>query len=219
MIDLHTHTLWSDGELNPSEHIRRAFMAGYEAVGITDHADSSNIETLCREIHRFALRMNSLQSDIMVLSGIEITHVLPEEIKELTEYARGKGLHLVVVHGETITEPVRSGTNRAAIEAGVDILAHPGLITPEEAAMAAANNVALEITARKGHSLTNGHVARLAMQAGARMVIDTDTHSPGDFISRSYAEKVLAGAGIPPETAASVFRNSEELVREILRCR
>ena len=44
MIDLHTHTFFSDGELVPAEHLRRVEVLGYEAVAITDHADSSNLD-------------------------------------------------------------------------------------------------------------------------------------------------------------------------------
>ncbi|HEY3347739.1 MAG TPA: PHP domain-containing protein, partial [Nitrospirota bacterium] len=44
MIDLHTHTLFSDGVLIPAELVRRAEVKGYEAIGLTDHADSSNID-------------------------------------------------------------------------------------------------------------------------------------------------------------------------------
>ena len=44
MIDLHTHSLFSDGELLPSELIRRAYITGYTALAITDHVDSSNID-------------------------------------------------------------------------------------------------------------------------------------------------------------------------------
>jgi histidinol phosphatase-like PHP family hydrolase len=73
-----------------------------------------------------------------------------------------------VVHGETIVEPVLPGTNRAAIAAGVDILAHPGLITKEEAMLAAQKGVLLEITTRRGHSFTNGHVASIARVCGHR---------------------------------------------------
>ena len=43
MIDLHTHSLFSDGALVPSEHVRRVEVLGYEAIAITDHADDSNI--------------------------------------------------------------------------------------------------------------------------------------------------------------------------------
>ncbi len=216
MIDLHTHTLFSDGELTPSEHIRRAAVAGYEAIAITDHTDSSNIETLARDIVKFARTMAELQTDIVVLPGVELTHVLPEEIWDLAEYARGKGVKIVVVHGETIVEPVRFGTNTAAIQAKVDILAHPGIITEEEVILAARNNVCLEITAKKGHCLTNGWVAKVAMKNGTRMVVNTDAHAPNDFISNRLAEKILLGAGVPDGTIRGVMQNSRELVRKAL---
>jgi putative hydrolase len=215
MIDLHTHTLWSDGELVPAEHIRRAFVAGYEAVAITDHADSSNIEELCREAVKFAADMKRLQKDILVLSGVEITHVLSGEIAELTEFARGKGIQIVAVHGETPVEPVRSGTNMAAILAGVDILAHPGFITEEEVKLSVQKGVCLEITARKGHSLTNGHVAKLAQIHRAKLVIDTDAHSHNDFIPRDFARKVLLGSGLPETMVEGAFENSRILVQKL----
>ncbi len=217
MIDLHTHTLWSDGALIPAEQVRRAVQIGYEAIALTDHADSSNIETLCREGVKFAATMNKLQKDIKVLSGVELTHVLPEEIKELTDYVRGNGLSIVIVHGETIVEPVRPGTNAAAIKAKVDILAHPGLITEEEVINAVKNGVYLEITARKGHSLTNGHVARLASLCNASLVIDTDAHSHNDFISHQMAENILKGAGLSEKLIADVFQNSRDIVQKALK--
>ena len=44
MVDLHTHSLLSDGQLLPSELVRRAEVRGYEAIAITDHVDFSNID-------------------------------------------------------------------------------------------------------------------------------------------------------------------------------
>jgi Histidinol phosphatase and related hydrolases of the PHP family len=41
MIDLHTHSIFSDGELIPAELTRRAAVAGYRAMAITDHGDFS----------------------------------------------------------------------------------------------------------------------------------------------------------------------------------
>ncbi len=210
MIDLHTHSLFSDGVLVPSELVRRAVMKGYETIAITDHADSSNLDftiprvaAACKELTR--------RWKITALPGIELTHVPPETFAELTERARALGAVIVVAHGETLVEPVHPGTNRAAIEARVDILAHPGLITREEAALAARNGVCLEITSRKGHSLSNGHVARAAVEAGAMLVIDTDSHEPGDLITDEFAREVLAGAGLSDENIAAVFKNSREL--------
>ena len=210
MIDLHTHSLFSDGVLVPSELVRRAVMKGYTVIGITDHVDSSNLDftiprvaTACRELGK--------RWSITALPGVELTHIPPETFGELTEKARSLGAVLVVAHGETLVEPVHPGTNRAAIMAKVDILAHPGMITKEEAKLAAKNNVHLEITTRKGHSLSNGHVAQLALATGAKMVIDTDTHEPGDLVSREFAETVLLGAGLTKKQAADVFRNSKAL--------
>jgi histidinol phosphatase-like PHP family hydrolase len=112
---------------------------------------------------------------------------------------------------------VHPGTNRAAIEAKVDILAHPGLITREEAVLAAKNSVYLEITTRKGHSLSNGHVAKMAEASGAKLVIDTDTHEPGDLVTGEFARTVLLGAGITGKKADEIFRNSRELADKAIR--
>lgn len=216
MIDLHTHSLFSDGVLVPSELVRRAVMKGYEVIAITDHADASNLDftiprvtAACRELGK--------RWKIKALPGIELTHIPPETFEKLTKKARKLGAMIVVAHGETIVEPVHPGTNRAAIEAGVDILAHPGLITAAEAALAARKGVHLEITTRKGHSLSNGHVARAALAAGAPMVIDTDTHEPGDLATDEYAEAVLLGAGLTKKQAEAVFGNSRALAAKAVR--
>jgi histidinol phosphatase-like PHP family hydrolase len=195
MIDLHTHTFFSDGELVPSEHLRRVEVMGYEAVAITDHADSSNMDWIIPRIVRVAEDLNR-HSKTRLIPGIELTHVPPEMIAGLTARARELGALIVVSHGETPVEPVRPGTNRAAIEAKVDILSHPGFITPEDAKLAAENNVFLELSGRKGHSLTNGHVARIALEANALLAVNADAHGPGDFLTAQMAETVALGAGL-----------------------
>ena len=127
MIDLHTHTFLSDGELGPAELVRRAEVIGFRAIALTDHVDNGTIETTVPVLVR-AARELSEAAPIRVLAGCELTHCRPEHVDRLTRRARELGADIVVCHGETIVEPVIPGTNRAAIEAGVDILAHPGLI-------------------------------------------------------------------------------------------
>lgn len=210
MIDLHTHTFLSDGELIPSELVQRAHTAGYKAIALTDHVDMSNIDFVVPRLAETAREL-SMHSGIMVIAGAEITHVPPKLIGKLVEKARGLGAEIVVVHGETIVEPVIPGTNRAGIEARADILSHPGLISIEDAQMAKDRGVALEITTRKGHSLSNGHVAKTAMMAGAEMVINTDTHSPDDLVTREQAARILRAAGIPEESIETVFANSQKI--------
>ncbi len=213
MIDLHTHSLFSDGVLVPSELVRRAVMKGYTVIAITDHADASNLDFA---IPRVAAACRELSSrwKITALPGIELTHIPPETFSELTKQARSLGAAIVVAHGETLVEPVHPGTNRAAIEARVDILAHPGMITREEADLAARNGVYLEISSRKGHSLSNGHVARIAGEAGAKLVLDTDSHEPGDLITDEFAKTVLLGAGLKEDHVDSVFKNSRDLAEK-----
>lgn len=214
MIDLHTHTFFSDGALVPSEHVRRVEQMGYRAVAITDHADSSNIGILIPNLLRVARELNVVNRTQLIV-GVELTHVPPALIAPLAAESRALGAQLIVVHGETPVEPVLPGTNRAALEADIDLLAHPGFITEEEALLAARKGILLELSGRKGHSLTNGHVAKMAQKTGALLAINADAHAPGDFLSSEMAQKVGLGAGLSEAEYLQVRRNMEELVGKL----
>jgi len=214
MIDLHTHSLFSDGELLPYELIRRAETIGYKAIAITDHIDSSNIDLVIPRIVSAVKKIKSYIS-IEVIPGAEITHVPPRWISALAKEARKAGAKIIVVHGETLVEPVAEGTNLAAVQSDIDILAHPGLIDEDSVKLAAKAGVCLEISTRKGHSLGNGHVAAMARKHGAALVINTDTHSPGDLVVSEFARRVARGAGMTEAETAKAFRNSEEIVRRV----
>ncbi|GAB4267349.1 MAG: histidinol phosphate phosphatase domain-containing protein [Deferrisomatales bacterium] len=205
MIDLHTHTVFSDGELIPSELIRRAEVAGYRAIALADHADMSTFDWVVPRVVR-ACELNNAHRRVRAVPAIELTHLPPELIARYVAEARALGARVVVVHGESPVEPVEPGTNRAAIEAGADILSHPGLITEEEARLAAGRGVFLEVSARKGHSLTNGHVVATARRAGAALVLNTDAHGPGDLISEGFARTVARGAGMTEDEYAALRR-------------
>jgi len=213
-IDLHTHSFFSDGVLLPSEQLRRAVAKGHRAIAITDHADASNLEEILDQLLRFA-RQQGADFPITFIPGVELTHVAPQRIPTLARRARELGAGLVLVHGETVVEPVAPGTNAAAVACpDVDILAHPGLLTPEEARQAAANGVYLELTSRGGHCLTNGLVARLARETGARLVLNSDTHAPGDLMDQAMARRVAVGAGLTDEeVTAAIVTNPEALVQ------
>ncbi len=215
MIDLHTHSLFSDGALIPSELIRRFEAVGYEVVAITDHVGPSNIDFIVPKIVSAAKALNGNQS-VTVIPGVELTHVPPNLIPSLVDRARGLGAAIVVVHGETIVEPVPPRTNRAAIEAKVDILAHPGLLSEEEAQLAAANGVFLEISGRPGHAFANGHVANVASRVGAQLILNSDFHSPHDLLTRELAEKIADGAGLGPNSLDFLLNNSRKLVNRCL---
>ncbi len=214
MIDLHMHTFFSDGELVPTELIRRASVAGYRAIAITDHADRSNIEWLLGNIVGIVDDIGRAYN-IDVVCGVELTHVPPQSIASTAAFARDKGAELVVVHGESIVDMVMPGTNLAAIEAGVDILAHPGLISDLEVQLAAEKGVCLEITTRNGNSLTNGHVAKLAEKYGAKLVINNDAHAPGDILPPELIHKIALGCGMSEEQFEQAQQNSAAIVAKI----
>lgn len=194
--DFHTHSLLSDGVLVPIELIRRAIVAGYAALGISDHSGAGGLERRIAEAAEDC-RLARERWHFPVYAGVELTHVPASAIAELAARARKAGAAYVVVHGETPVEPTEPGTNLAAVTCPhVDLLAHPGLITTEEAALAAENGVFLEVTAKPGHSLGNGRVVSIAREAGAELLLGSDTHLPEHLLSPDFAERVLRGAGL-----------------------
>lgn len=217
MIDLHTHTFLSDGQLGPAEHIRRAEVeGGYCVLGISDHGDLAVTDWLVARA-RAAAEAETSRGKMVVLAGVELTHVRPDQIAQAVAQARDAGADYVIVHGETITEPVLEGTNRAAIEAGADILAHPGLITEADVRLAAERGTRLEITAKPGHGLANGHVAALAERHGAELIFGTDAHGPGQFASRDRAVTVLRAAGLDELRAIDVLDSAEAFAASLGR--
>ena len=216
MFDFHTHTFLSDGVLSPVELIRRAHVRGYRVIGVTDHVGPGNVELVVKTLV-IDCRAASSRWDILALPGVEITHVPKEDIDDVARAAKGLGAKLVVVHGETPVEPVEPGTNRAAISSGaVDVLAHPGLIDLDDARLASERGVFLEVSARKGHSLTNGHVVKVAAQVGALTVLDSDAHAPEDLLTPELARKVALGAGLDSEEAHLLLnKNPESLLTKL----
>lgn len=216
MIDLHTHTLFSDGEMIPSELVRRATIHGYTAIGLTDHVDFTNIDFVLKSVKQ--AKYLEKEFNVQVLAGVELTHLPPNKIEKLVKKARQLGSELIVVHGETVAEPVMPGTNSATVcLEDVDILAHPGLISIEDSETARENDIYLEITSRKVHAIANGHVAKTANETSAKLIVSTDSHGPDDLITRDGAIEVAMCAGLDKNDADSVVSvNSKKLLERII---
>jgi histidinol phosphatase-like PHP family hydrolase len=212
MYDLHTHTTMSDGEMLPIELIRRMAVLGYDTVAITDHADNSNLVSLLDTLP--LVKESADIYGIRLLCGVELTHVPPNLISGMAQRAKNLGADVVVVHGESPMEPVAPGTNHAACSCtDVDVLAHPGLITREDAMLASEHGVALELTSRGGHNRTNGHVAKMARDAGCTIVVNSDAHAPNDLLDKRAKFIVAMGAGLKKEDCSrAVSLNIEKLV-------
>jgi putative hydrolase len=195
MYNLHCHTILSDGDLVASEVAVRFAAAGYKIIAITDHCDYSNIKSNIAAALEFTSHWPK-NSSIRVLPGVELTHIPPEQFKPLAKLARAKGAQIIVGHGQTVVEPVAPGTNRAALESDIDILAHPGMISDDDVRLAKKRGIFLELSARKGHNTTNEHVASRAIALGARLCLNIDSHSPEDIISPDELKKVGISAGL-----------------------
>ena len=237
-FDLHCHTIFSDGSMLPSGLMQRAIARGCLGLAITDHVDSSNFEFALSRILQFVHELgdewhldivpgsestsaptNKLAPDELgddwympVIPGVELTSVPPRKIASLADRARALGAKWIVVHGETVMEPVAPGTNRAAIEAQVDLLAHPGLIKREEASRAAQLGVHLEITTHKGHGLSNGWVAQRAREAGAKLLVNTDCHISADILDTNQRKAIAMGAGLTPEEVDQAWENGRQAI-------
>jgi putative hydrolase len=220
IYDFHTHSTYSDGELSPIELIRRAVVYGYTGMAITDHAGIGSLERFAYELGADC-QLARERWEIDVYPGVELTHVPAASIDECARKAQAAGAAIVVVHGETVVEPVEPGTNRAALESEhVDVLGHPGLITLEDARLAAERGVFLELSARRTHAVANGHVTRVAREAGAKLILDSDQHDL-DFLTPERQRYVALGAGLTEADLADVLiDNPRQLLERIKRrCR
>ena len=204
MYDLHIHSLLSDGVLLPSEIARRYEEKGYQVIAITDHSDYSNIKTNTQAIIEFCQNWPK-DSKIKVLPGIELTHIPLEQFLPLTKFARKAGIKIIIGHGESPVEPVTIGTNRAALLADINILAHPGNISAADALLAKEKGVFLEITTRRGHSQGNSHIVEIARKTGANLVIDNDSHKPEDILSINDLKNIALSAGLSQDEITRIY--------------
>ncbi len=216
VYDFHTHSSLSDGVLSPLELIRRAVHNGYRAIAITDHVGTGYIERVIAEVTKDCA-LAQAHWDIIALPGVELTHLPAAAIAEIARQAKEAGASVVIVHGETITEPVEQGTNLAAVSSPyVDILAHPGHLSLEEAKTAAANGIFIEITARHGHSLYNGYITNIAHLSGAKLLLNSDAHDESQLLTPVLARAIAHGAGLDDQEVNQVLQvNPRTLLRKL----
>ena len=215
MFDLHIHSLLSDGVLLPSEIGQRYEEKGYKIIAITDHCDYSNIGTNTQAILEFCKHWPK-DSKIKILPGVELTHIPLEQFKPLAGYARKQGIKIIIGHGQTPVEPVIKGTNKAALLADINILAHPGNISQEEALLAKKKGIFLELTARRGHSQGNSHLTQIARATGINLVLNNDAHTPENIIGISELRNVGLQAGLSDSEIDAIYATEKEFLENLI---
>ncbi|MFC4988380.1 DNA polymerase/3'-5' exonuclease PolX [Saliphagus infecundisoli] len=195
--DLHTHTDWSDGTTPIEEMVEAAADRGYDYYAIADHAEGpgvvadvglspAEIDDQIAEI-----RAVDAEREITVFAGIEANVDAEGEVDLPEEIV--KKLDLVVASPHSaLDQDSGAATDRllAAIEnPAVDIIGHPSgrLLNQREGLSfdasvlgeaAADHGTALEVNANPSRLDLWGSAVQAAIEAGAKIAIDTDAHRP-----------------------------------------
>lgn len=76
LINLHTHTLYSDGDYTPEQIVEAASRGNLTHIAITDHFETSKVNSLrASEFNEYLDRLRDLgrrYSNVQVLAGVEI---------------------------------------------------------------------------------------------------------------------------------------------------
>lgn len=192
--DLHVHTSASDGTATLAEMAEAARAMGHQYLAICDHSQSLRIarglspERL-RE-HVAAIRRLDQWSDFRLLAGAEVdilrdgTLDYPDEIlAELDVVVASIHSHMGLSEAEQTERLLRAIENPH-----VDIIGHPfGRVIGRREPMAldfprileacARTGTALEISASPSRLDLSAEHARMAKEAGVKLVINTDAHS------------------------------------------
>ena len=214
--DLHMHTNWSDGTESVEAMVEAAKALGYEYAAITDHSKSLKIARgLCET--RLMKQLETLDqlrdrfTGIHVLSGIEL-EILKDGSLDYPDSILSR-FDIVVASVHTAfgqPEDVMTGRIVRAIQSGsVDAIAHPtgrvlgrrfGYDVDMDTVIleAARHNVALEINAYPERMDLDSKWARKAAEAGAHIVINTDSHNTNELRFMSYGLDVARRAWLEP---------------------
>ena len=198
--DLHTHTDWSDGRSSIDEMVAAAVDRGDDHYAVTDHATGPGMvggvglsdDDLGEQMEAIEDVRERLDSDLVLLHGVETNIDADGGLSTDDDLLAALDVVVASPHAalgqdrETATERLV----RAVEHPSVDILGHPSgrLLNEREglefdvervAEAAAAAGTALEINADPARLDLPGERVRIAVDAGARIAIDTDAHAPG----------------------------------------
>jgi DNA polymerase (family 10) len=214
--DLHTHTTATDGRADIESMARAAQAAGFRYLAITDHSKSLAMangldEARALEHARAVREIGSRLDGMTLLAGIECD-IRPDGTMDLADDCLAQ-LDLVVasLHSGFNQEPAQL-TDRLlrALECPwVDVLGHPsGRIIlrreplqadwPRVFAAAAAAGVCLEINSQVDRLDLDDLHARMAQNAGAKIVISSDAHSTGALAVIRWGVVIARRAWLTP---------------------
>jgi putative hydrolase len=218
--DLQMHSVWSDGTQTIEAIVESGLERGYQYCAITDHSyglpiagglSMSSIVEQHVEIDRLNERH---RGSFRLLKGIE-ANIGPDGALDL-QPDELRRLELVVAAPHAALRQAADQTERmlrAVRTPGVHILGHPrgrmygsrpGVAAdwPRVFEEAARHQVAIEVDGDPARQDVDHDLARLALDAGCLLALDSDAHGAADL---EYAETAIAHARLARVPAERVI--------------
>ena len=217
--DLHSHTTLSDGKATLEEMAEAAIALGYEYLALTDHSAShgfgNNVtaDRLWKRIEEVRAFNEGLDGDgFRLLAGSEVNIATDGKLDYDDDLLAELDWVIASIHTSFRDDPdFMTSRMVAAIEhPEVDCIGHPTgrLLTrrdpypldiEEVIEAAAASGTAMEINGNPHRRDLSDVHARLAAEAGVKIVLNTDAHSPSHFDFMVYAVATARRAWLEPE--------------------
>jgi DNA polymerase (family 10) len=228
--ELHAHTDWSDGSSDLPGMVDAAMHLGFAYLVISDHSQSLgvarglSVERLRQQRGLIAEVQKHLGERIRLLHGAEVEILADGHLDYPDEVLAELDMVVASLHsslrqpGEKITERLL----KAIENPHVDMVGHPTgrLIGAREPAdldieailrAAAEHGVILEINAHPDRLDLNDVHARLAVEMGCLVAINTDAHHPDQLSLREYGVGVARRAWIGPESIVNTWPTEQLL--------
>lgn len=219
--DLHLHTTWSDGKASPLEMAAAALERGYEYLAITDHSGGLGIANGLKP-DRLAEQRDEIHGydapPVHLLAGSEVEVHRDGRLDFDDVLLATLDLVVASLHSgirqdvETITDRIC----RTLRNEHVDIVAHPTgrLIERREGATydwprvfeaAKETWTAIEINSDPARLDMSDIHARMAVDAGVLLSIDSDAHNPGSLALVRYGIGIARRAWVEPQMVVNTW--------------
>lgn len=212
--ELHAHTTASDGRWSIKELAISAADRGFHTVAITDHSKSQaqanglSDQRLDEHIRAILKVRDELGSTINILAGSEVDILADGQLDYPNSLLGALDIVVASPHSSLAQDPEKATMRllKAIDNPFVTILGHPtgrlisrrGGMSPDMIQVVAAakdRGIALEINANSWRLDLRDTHARLAVEAGVKLAVNTDAHGPQHLDELIYGVMTARRAG------------------------
>lgn len=217
LIDLHTHSNFSDGKLSISEIVDLYGSKGYSAVAITDHlADSKTLTGFVTRKLKLSLNEQTMDQYLSTLHfekkrALEKynMHLIPGVEITLNSWSRAQGAHIVFLNVDRFIDPNQEIENLLIQNQNFfSIAAHPFWEKSFEfkTTYLWENRERFEKYFDAWECATANHFSQKVFMSGYPVVASSDFHGPHQFESwktQAYCDE------LPPIRLFEIIKNKQ----------